>query len=182
MKWIADKDFIRGKIPMTKFNTRILTLGYLGIKKNDRFLDIGGGTGSVSIEAALHGARVCTIEKEAEGIELIKKNCNKFKVEIHLIEGLAPDKLPDMTIDKCFIGGSGKRLREIFKYLDKNLTKDGILCGNFIMIKNLSEFLGLLEEYEYSQIEVQAVQTSYMDSLGLMKAHNPIYIVKGVKK
>jgi len=33
MRWIRDEDFIRGKIPMTKFNMRILTMGYLSIQK-----------------------------------------------------------------------------------------------------------------------------------------------------
>ena len=115
MKWIPDEEFIRGKIPMTKFNVRILTIGYLGIKEGDRFLDIGAGTGSVSIEAALQGAKVWAIEKESVGTQLIKKNSDKFKVGINIIEGKAPDNLPDIRIDKCFIGGSGNKLNEIFQ-------------------------------------------------------------------
>ena len=87
MKWIKDEDFIRGNIPMTKFNVRVLTLGYLEIEEGDKFLDIGAGTGSVSIEAALHGANTCVIEREEEGIELIKSNAEKFNVNINIIKG-----------------------------------------------------------------------------------------------
>lgn len=167
---------------MTKFNTRILTIGYLGIKKGDRLLDVGAGTGSVSIEAAMHGARVWAVEKEAEGVDLIEKNSHKFKAGINIIQGWAPAEIPDIAIDKCFIGGSGKKLKEIFAYLDRNLAKKGLLCANFIVLKNLSQFMELLKEYRYSDIELQLLQSSYMDSLGLMKANNPIYIAKGVKK
>lgn len=167
---------------MTKFNVRILTIAYLGINEGDRFLDIGAGTGSVSIEAALHGAKVWAVEKEAEGIDLIEKNKHKFKTHINTIKGWAPEDIPDIKIDKCFIGGSGNKLKEIFAYLDRNLSDKGVLCANFIVLKNLSQFIDLLKEYDYRDIELQLVQSSYMDRLGLMKAQNPIYIAKGVKK
>ena len=55
MKNIKDEDFIRADIPMTKFNIRNLSIAYLQIEAGDIFLDIGSGTGSVSIQAALHG-------------------------------------------------------------------------------------------------------------------------------
>ena len=181
MKWIKDEDFIRGNIPMTKFNIRILTIAYLQIKEGDRFLDIGAGTGSISIEAALHGAKTWAIEKEVEGVELIKLNNDKFDTGINIIEGQAPENLPDIKINKCFVGGSRGQLKGIFDYLDKNLDHGGILCGNFITLKNLSEFTELLKAYKYSNIETQLIQTSYMDRIGLMKGQNPIFIIKGVK-
>ena len=140
MKWIKDEEFIRGNIPMTKFNIRILTMAYLSIKEEDRLLDIGAGTGSISIEGALQGAKVWAIERKEEGIELINKNAEKFRVDIHTILGQAPEDLPNIKFNKCFIGGSGGKLREIFDYLEEHLEDNGILCGNFIMLKNLQEF------------------------------------------
>ena len=56
MKWLRDEDFIRGTIPMTKFDIRALTLTMLDINCGDILLDVGAGTGSVSIQAALLGA------------------------------------------------------------------------------------------------------------------------------
>lgn len=181
MKWIKDEEFIRGNIPMTKFNIRILNLGYLSIEHGDRLLDIGAGTGSISIESALHGAQVCAIERDIEGIELIEQNNKKFKTNIQIIKGGAPIDLPKKTFNKCFIGGSGGKLQEIFDYLEIYLENKGILCGNFIMLKNATRYLELLKEYNYKDIETQLIQTSYMDKLGLMKGQNPIFIIKGVK-
>lgn len=180
-KWIKDNEFIRGKIPMTKFNIRILSIGHLAIEAGDRFLDIGAGTGSISIEAALQGAKVWAVEKELEGVGLIKSNSEKFNVDMTIIEGKAPEELPNIKFNKCFIGGSGGKLKEIFRYLDLNLDPSGIVCGNFITINNLYEFLELLKEYGYKDIETNLIQSSHMDKLGLMKGQNPIYIVKGVK-
>ena len=182
MKWIKDTEFIRGDIPMTKFNIRALTMAYLAIEKGDRLLDIGAGTGSISIEAALQGAKVWAIEREKEGIDIINRNSIKFDVNLNLIEGQAPDNLPDIKFNKCFIGGSGGKLKEIFQYLEGHLEASGIVCANFIMLKNLNNFIQLLEEYKYEDIEVQLIQSSYMDKIGLMKGQNPIFIVKGVKK
>ena len=49
---IKDDDFIRGKVPMTKEEIRILTLAKANIKPSATVYDVGAGTGSISIEAA----------------------------------------------------------------------------------------------------------------------------------
>lgn len=181
MKWIKDEDFIRGNTPMTKFNIRILTIGYLAIENGDKLLDIGAGTGSVSIEAALQGAKVWSIERDVEALELIRANSEKFQRNINIIQGQAPKDLPDFRFNKCFVGGSGGKLDEIFQYLNIHLENGGILCGNFILLNNAHKFIELLKTYNYIDIETQLIQTSYMDRIGLMKGQNPIFIIKGVK-
>lgn len=181
MKWIKDEKFIRGNTPMTKFNVRVLTIGYLEIEEGDRLLDIGAGTGSVSIEAALQGAQVWSIERDEEALVLIHSNSEEFNTSINIIAGQAPNQLPDRSFNKCFIGGSGGKLEEIFYYLNTHLENGGILCGNFILLNNVTMFIELLKKYNYSSIETQLIQASYMDKLGLMKGQNPIFIIKGVK-
>lgn len=182
MRWIKDREFISGKMPMTKFNIRILTMAYLGIQEGDRLLDIGAGTGSISIEAALQGAKVWAIERNPEGIDLINKNKRKFNVNMEVIRGEAPKDLPDKKFNKCFVGGSGGQLKGILEYLEMHLEPKGILCGNFITIINLHDFIQQLKYYKYEDIEVQLIQSACMDKIGLMKGNNPIYIVKGVKQ
>ena len=62
------------------------------------------------------------------------------------------------------------------------MEPEGILCANFVTLKNLNHFLQLLEKNQYTDIEVQLIQSSYMDTIGLMRGNNPIFIVKGVKR
>lgn len=181
MKWIKDHMFIRGKVPMTKFNIRILTIGYLEIQPGDRFLDIGGGTGSISIEASLQGAKVWTVEREEKAIDTIKANDKKFNTNLNIIHGQANVDLPKIYFNKCFVGGSRGQLEEIFEHLDIYLENHGILSANFITLKNLNQFIELMEKYNYKDVEVQLVQTSERDEIGLLKGHNPVFIVKGVK-
>ena len=47
-----DAAFIRGNVPMTKQEIRILTLVKAHIHPQDVVYDIGAGTGSLSVEAA----------------------------------------------------------------------------------------------------------------------------------
>lgn len=179
--WIKDDDFVRGQVPMTKFNIRNLIISHMDLKKEDSFLDIGGGTGSVSIQASRLVKDVTVIEENKEACQLIMENKNKFKADLRLIEGLAPDKLDEKIYDKVFIGGSKGRLKPIFDYLSRNLKASGIVCGTFIRLENLNEFKALLEAYSYLDIRVDMVQSSTLDEMGMLRGENPIFIVKGVK-
>lgn len=183
MRWIKDDEFIRGDIPMTKFEIRLISIGLLGIEPGDILLDIGAGTGSVSIEASLQGAEVYSIEKELEGIDLIRKNAAKFNAKINIVQDVAPagiDKVP--SFNKCFIGGSGGNLKDIFLKADNKLSAGGILVGNFITFDNFNVLKKCMNESGYKDVEVRLIQSSKVEGkAGMLKANNPIFIVKGEK-
>ena len=183
MKWVKDEEFIRGSIPMTKFEARVLIMVMLEIEKGDVFLDVGAGTGSLSIQAALLGAEVYAIEKEQEGIELIGQNADQFGVIIHRIRGIAPNDIYKAPkINKCFIGGSSGKLEQIMDALDKKLQSGGTFAASFIVPDNMVDFKRKLKELNYDELEGRLIQSSTMDKLGLFKANNPIFIIKGKKK
>lgn len=167
---------------MTKFSVRSLIIANLAIIEGDELLDIGCGTGSISIEAATHGARVYAIDKNSEACFLTLENSKKHGVNIDLVEGNAPSALDDRKINKCFVGGSTGQLEEIFLYLERNLEKRGLLVASFITLKNLFEFKELLKKYNYINIETNLIQVSTEDRIGLMKGENPIFIIKGEKQ
>jgi cobalt-precorrin-6B (C15)-methyltransferase len=181
MRMLRDNEFIRGEIPMTKFITRTAVMGFLQLEKNELLLDIGAGTGSISLQAGILGARVVAIEREKSGVELIERNMERFNVDIKLIQGEAPHNLPEQVVDKCFIGGSGGHLDQIFEYLDRNLKEDGILCATFITLTNLNRFRELLKLHRYRDIEGHMVQSSEISNVGMLRGNNPVFIVKGVK-
>ncbi|MDO5725083.1 MAG: precorrin-6Y C5,15-methyltransferase (decarboxylating) subunit CbiT [Tissierellia bacterium] len=182
MKWIKDEEFIRGEVPMTKLPIRILSMAELEVSEDDRLLDIGAGTGSISIQAAIMGADVTAIDTNEDAVELVRENAKKFGLSVYVISGIAPNDLPDLKFNKVFVGGSKGKLTEIFEYLDSHLEKDGILVGNFIITKNVVEFTDLMYKNCYRDINVRMISHSQANKLGMMIADNPIYIVKGVKE
>ena len=103
---------------MTKEEVRTVSIAKLKLTKNAVIYDVGAGTGSVSIEAALQGEnlRVYAIEKNPEGAELIRKNMQKFRTDqIQVIEGVAPEALEALEMPThAFIGGSTGQLKELF--------------------------------------------------------------------
>lgn len=180
--WIKDEEFIRGNIPMSKFEVRALIVSKMNISSGDKFLDIGAGTGSVSMQAAKFGADVTSIEREAEGVELIRKNAEKFNLDIEIIEGEAPEKIPNKIFNKIFIGGSGGNMCEIIEKAYSILEKNGIIAASFITLKNLNTFQNKIKELGLINVETELIQVSRVKTKAeMMIAENPIFIVRGEK-
>jgi hypothetical protein len=70
---LPDEAFLRGRAPMTSAEIRALALCKLGPGPKPLLWDVGAGTGSVSVEAALAcpGGRVFSIEYKKEALALL---------------------------------------------------------------------------------------------------------------
>ncbi len=186
---IPDDLFIRGQAPMTKLEIRSVTLSKLMLKKDDKIVDIGAGTGSISIECALtaNKGKVYSVEKKDNNIKLIQQNINAFNVKnIELIKGTAPEIIKEVSnVDKVIIGGSGGKLDEIFQWLEINLNQGGRLVMNFITLENMYRGLELLKIRSYKEIDVVQISVSKGRSLAdltMMEGYNPVYIISAAKE
>ena len=182
---IADTEFIRGNIPMTKEEVRILTLAKAKIKADDIIIDIGAGTGSLSIEAALLAPQgeVYAIEKKDLAVDLLHQNIAKFKLEdkVKVIATEAPKGLDELpNCDVVFIGGSGKHMFEILDIIDSKLNEGGRIIVNAVTIQTISEittYMKQKESYTYEAIQVQVNRLRQIGSYDMFNAQNPVYIV-----
>ncbi len=188
MLGIDDEKFIRGKIPMTKREIRILTLVNAQIGTNDIVVDIGAGTGSISIEAAkiANKGRVYAVEKNSEGVKLIEQNAEKFSVKnITVINATAPEGLSKISkIDVAIIGGSGGFLEEILSAINNKIKVGGRIVLNCITIQTLANALGWLkfhQEYKYDAVQVQINRFKNLGHYDMAEALNPVHIVTAVK-
>ena len=92
---IADDHFLRtGALPITRRDVRALSLCRLAIRANSVIYDIGAGTGSVTIEAALAcpEGQVIAVEKDEDAAIAIEQNRSLFQVDnVRVLRGCAPD-------------------------------------------------------------------------------------------
>jgi cobalt-precorrin-6B (C15)-methyltransferase len=182
---IADEEFIRDKVPMTKEEIRILTMCKAKIRLDDIIWDIGAGTGSLSIEAALLApqGKVYAIEKKDLAVNLLHQNIAKFKLEnnVEVIATEAPKGLDDLpSCDVVFIGGSGKHMFEILDLIDTKLKTGGRIIVNAVTIQTIAqitEYMTKKENYTYEAIQVQVNRLRKIGSYDMFNAQNPVYIV-----
>ena len=188
MLGIDDEKFIRGKIPMTKREVRILTLANANISENDIVVDIGAGTGSISIEAAIlaKNGRVYAFEKKSEGVKLIEQNAEKFAVKnIKIINAEAPNELQKLPqVDVAIIGGSSGLIEDILSNLNTKLKVGGRIVINCITVQTLSASLSWFKshkEYKYSAMQVQITHFKNLGFYDMAEALNPVHIITATK-
>ena len=187
---IKDEEFVRGKVPMTKEEIRILTIAKAQIAHNAVICDVGAGTGSLSIEAArlAPAGHVYAIEKNPEGIGLIAENAKRFGVEnITVIEGAAPDALAGLPeLDVALIGGSGRKLSDILDIIGERLRLNGRSVANAITMQTVAACLDYFhthaDRYTYEAIQVQISRLERVGPYDMAKALNPIYIITAQRK
>jgi demethylmenaquinone methyltransferase/2-methoxy-6-polyprenyl-1,4-benzoquinol methylase len=124
---------------------KILTLGSLDssydriashIKEGDKVLDIGCGTGALTLRAALAGAKVKGIDINAEMLDILKKRGQEMElteqiepVEMGVAElGLEKDEQYDVVMSGlCFSELSSDELRYTLKETERILKPKGLL-------------------------------------------------------
>lgn len=181
---IPDSYFIRGEVPMTKEEIRTVSLAKLHLTSESILYDVGAGTGSVSVEAALMypRARVYAIERNPEGMDLIYKNREHFGTDnVEVIQGEAPEALEALEKPThVFIGGSGGKLFSIVEAVRRKNPRARIVV-NAITLETLNQLAQLREKYpEYKNMEIIQISVARSRTLGnyhMMMGENPIYIV-----
>ena len=180
---VPDRWFVRGRVPMTKEEIRWLSLCRLGLKSQSVFYDIGSGTGSIAVEAALRSKqlRVYAVEHGEEACGLIAENASRAGVKnLVVVKGEAPECLGELPAPThAFIGGSGGRLREILLALrEKNPNVRVVL--NAVSLETAAEVVALRKELLICEEEITQIAVSRAKKAGshhLMQAENPIYVI-----
>ncbi|MBF4693255.1 precorrin-6Y C5,15-methyltransferase (decarboxylating) subunit CbiT [Fusibacter ferrireducens] len=184
---MKDNNFIRGKNPMTKMEIRNTIISYLECEEASSVLDIGAGTGSVSVQIAKQFPHltVDAIEMTESGIELIKANAqNHALTNVTPILGKAPlDHYPPKIYDRIYIGGTGSNLSTIMAWLEKSHMRTGtIIVFSVITLESLNGIMSYLEAHEqYTELEGSMIQASRLEPLGryhYFSPLNPCYVIK----
>lgn len=171
---------------ITKREVRAVSLYSLGLRQDSVVWDIGAGTGSVSVEAALIASegQVYAIERDTDSLPLLEANVvNLGSDNIHIVNGEAPAALKSLpNPDSVFVGGSGGNLSEILEYANARLKPNGIIVVNLAVLERTSETYHLLKKLGLTA-EITQVASSrgneMPDGAVRLEALNPVFIVSG---
>ena len=180
---IPDDMFERGDVPITKEEIRSIVMSKLRLKENSNVLDIGAGTGSVTVECALasRNGTVYSFEKNSAALTLIRKNIKKFGTgNVVVIEGEAPGTLEESgSFDRVFIGGSGGNITGILDFVHLNMEDEGRIVITAITLDTLIETREFFKKLNYRHETVQVSVAKVTDAGGhsMLKALNPVFII-----
>ncbi|MDH3191104.1 MAG: precorrin-6Y C5,15-methyltransferase (decarboxylating) subunit CbiT [Nitrosopumilus sp.] len=187
---IPDDLFERtNNIPITKEEVRTIQISKARLRPGQIVYDIGCGSGSISIEAALQiedSGEVFAIDYDTNAIELTKKNIEKFGVtNVTVIFGNAKQKISNLKeADVIFIGGTGGDTQDIVEQCQNKLKSGGRIVIGIILIETLYSVLQILDKLEFNSVDITQVtiSKSRKTSTGtMMLARNPVTIVSATK-
>ncbi|NMO16460.1 precorrin-6y C5,15-methyltransferase (decarboxylating) subunit CbiE [Pyxidicoccus fallax] len=172
---------------ITKREVRLLSLGLLGLREDSVVWDVGAGSGSVGIEAALlaPAGHVYGVEVDPEGVALCRENALALGADnFSIIEGRAPEALAGLPDpDAVFVGGSKGSMRDILDVAFSRLRPGGRLVANAVTLENVAEAYAGLKELGVEP-EVLLVNVARGEPLARYQrydAHNPIHLFAASK-
>lgn len=177
---LPDEAFERDETPMTKCEVRSVALSKLQLTERAIVYDIGSGSGSVSVEAALQSwrGRVYAVEMKEKAIALTRRNAEKFCLSnLEVVCGRAPEALSELPAPThAFIGGSTGNMDGIIQcLLEKN---PGVrIVATAVTLETLAELTEAAKAFEFCDIaEISVAKPRTLGRYHLMTAQNPVYI------
>ncbi len=187
---IPDNEFERTEnVPITKEEVRTIQISKARLKSGQIVYDIGCGSGSISVEAALQiesNGKVLAVDYDKNAVELTQNNLKKFNLSnVSVIFGNAKEKMLNFEeADVIFIGGTGGDTEDIVKISENKLKSGGRIVIGIILIETLYSVLQILEKLKFNSVDITQVtiSKSRKTSTGtMMLARNPITIISATK-
>lgn len=160
-----------------------IDLHKLGLRPGDRFIDIGCGTGSVSVAAARFCSHVVALDRRDNAIECARENAECAGLNnIEFVLGEASEYLNNsQQFDCAFVGGS-KGLETMLPLLAEKVERKIVI--NAVLLKTVSEAVTIMKELGiFRESLLVQVSRSYPIAGSIMwKPIDPIYIIVGEVK
>jgi precorrin-6Y C5,15-methyltransferase (decarboxylating) CbiT subunit len=186
---VADDWFERSDgIPMTKGPLRALALSILMPLGGARVLEIGSGSGAMTVELARSvgdGGSVASVELLPEASKLAAKNIGRAGLgrRVELTTGSAPEAIPDGEFDAVFVGGHGREMEAVIGACWSRLAAGGRLLLTAITPRTTVRALAHLAAIG-ADVGFWRAHTSVGRAVGedwLLLGNNPIDLIWGDK-
>ncbi|MBX2862979.1 MAG: precorrin-6Y C5,15-methyltransferase subunit CbiT [Leptolyngbyaceae cyanobacterium MAG.088] len=186
---ISDQLFERlPGIPMSQREVRLVLLSVLRLGPQAVLWDVGAGTGTITVEAALLCPQgvIVAVERDEDVATLIKKNCQRFGVSnVEVVVDNAPecfDSLPHVP-DSILVEG-GRDLKPLLAYAWQKLAAGGRLVATAVNFQALYAISESFAELQVRNIEVVQTGGSRLENRGsnqVLKPIVPTFILSGDK-
>ena len=175
-------------IPISKREVRLLIVGALRLTPQARLWDLGAGTGTLVVEAALLCPQglVVAVERDEEVANLIRQNCDRFGLtNVEVIEGVAPECLAALPpAPDCILVEGGRSIKAIVQTAWDYLPTGGrivVTTGTLETLYSISETFASLC---VRNVEIVQPTINRLENRGfqqVFKAIDPIFILSGEK-
>jgi cobalt-precorrin-6B (C15)-methyltransferase len=185
---IPDELFERTEqVPITKEDVRALVISKLRLKENSSAIDIGCGSGSITVELCLQtkANKVYAIDFDQKAIDLTRKNLLKFGLNAQTVLSNAQDILPHLPqVDAIIIGGSWGNIEHIIQLSIDRLRKGGRIVIDTILIETMYKAINTIYKEKLDEADVTQIIISKARKVTtgtMMLARNPVIIVSATK-
>ena len=175
------------EVPITKEEIRAIAVSKLRLKEGFAAIDIGCGSGSITVEICLQtrSDKIYAIDFNEKAIDLTKKNLNKFGVKASTILGRAEDVLPALPkVQAIMIGGSWGNIHQILNLAIDKLAKGGRIVIDTILIETIYKTHDALKNSGLCGIDITQATISkgrQVTTGTMMVARNPVTILSATK-
>jgi cobalt-precorrin-6B (C15)-methyltransferase len=184
---IPDELFYRVEdVPITKEDVRALVISKLRLKEKSSAIDVGCGSGSITVEMCLQTkGKIYAIDFDVKAVELTRKNLQKFDVKAEVIFSKAQDVLPLLPqVDAILIGGTSGEVERIVNLGVDRLNKGGRIVIDTVLIETMYRALTAINQANLEEVDVtQAIiaKARKVATGTMMSARNPIIIISATK-
>lgn len=187
---IPDEYFERTEdVPITKEEVRTIQISKARLCPGYTVYDIGCGSGSITVEAALQiepGGKIYAVDIDPKAIDLTRKNLDKFGISnVDVILGDAKQKIPSLPLaDAIFIGGTGGDTRDIVNLCYDKLKPGARIVVGIILIETLYSVMEAMNKLNFDSVDMTqiTISKSKKTSTGtMMLARNPVMVISATK-
>lgn len=175
-------------IPMSQREVRLALLSALRLSPEAVLWDIGAGTGTITVEAALLCPRglIVAVERDQDVAALIKSNCGRFGVtNVDVVIGNAPSCFESLPhIPTAILVEGGKELKPLLAEAWDKLAPHGRMVATASNFQSLYAISESFADLQIRNIEVMQTGGSRLEIRGsnqILKPIVPTFILSGEK-